>query len=74
MKYKTVQAAHEIRMWAIALATGFVAAKKYVDTHPEAAEWLNGKVSRVTGKFKKKEELKEEEKVIRVVIIREGES
>lgn len=73
MRYKTVQAAHEIRMWAIALATGFIAAKKYVDTHPEAAEWLNDKVSRVTGKFKKKEEPKEE-KVIRVVIIREGES
>lgn len=73
MKYKTVQAAHELRMWAIALATGFVAAKKYVDTHPEAEAWLNDKVSRVTGKFKKKEEPKEE-KVIRVVIIREGES
>lgn len=73
MKYKTVQAAHEIRMWAIALATGFVAAKKYADTHPEAKKWLEEKVSSVTGKFKKKEEPKEE-KVIRVVIIREGES
>ena len=73
MKYKTVQAAHELRMWAIALATGFVAAKKYVDTHPEAAEWLNDKVSRVTGKFKKKEELKEE-RIIRVVIVHDGES
>ena len=70
MKYKTVQAAHEIRMWAIALATGVVAAKKYVDTHPEAAEWLNDKVSRVTGKFKKKEEPKED-RIIKVVVIHE---
>ncbi|MBO7450706.1 MAG: hypothetical protein J6U54_10080 [Clostridiales bacterium] len=71
MKYKTVQAAHEIRMWTIALATGFIAAKKYVDTHPAAAEWLDDKVSRVTSKFKKKEEPKTEEKIIKVMIIRE---
>jgi hypothetical protein len=71
MKYKTVQAAHEIRMWLIALTSGAIVAKKYVDTHPEAAEWVNNKVSKVIGKFKKKEEPKTEEKIIKVVIIRE---
>ena len=73
MKYKTVQAAHEIRMWAITLTAAAIAAKKYVDKHPATAAKLHDKWERVTGKFKKKEEPKEE-KVIRVVIIHEGES
>ena len=69
MKYKHVQAIHELRMWTIAIATGVIAAKKYISSHPEAEEWVHNKVERVKSKFRK--EKPEEEKVIKIVIVKE---
>lgn len=69
MKYKTVQAAHEIRMWAILIATGAIATKKYLSENDVANDKFHNWIDSVKSKFTKKE--KESEKTIKVVIVRE---
>ena len=71
MKYKTVQAAHEIRMWTILIATGVIATKKYLSENDVANEKFHNWIDSVKSKFTKKE--KEPEKTIKVVIIRDEE-
>lgn len=70
MKYKTVQAAHEIRMWAILIATGVIATKKYLSENDVANEKFHNWINSVKSKFTKE---KEPEKTIKVVIIRDEE-
>lgn len=76
MKHRNVEAARELRLWLIALTTGFIAAKKYVSEHPDAEKWVNDRVERITKKFKKADTTEaepEREKIIKVIIVREDE-
>ena len=72
MKHRNVEAMRELRLWLIALTTGFIAAKKYVSEHPDAEKWVNDRVERITKKFKKTEdEEPEREKIIKVIVVHE---
>lgn len=75
-KYKHIQAAHEVRMWIIMLAAGGAIVKESLDRNPEAkykvCNAFNNLWCKVTGK--QPTEPQTEEKVVRVVIVREGES
>lgn len=72
MKYKHIQAAHELRMWILTIATGVTAASAVLARHPEAKEWVDNKIDGVKGSFKKD---KKKTKTIKIVIVNdEGES
>lgn len=75
-KYKHIQAAHEIRMWIIMLAAGGAIAKEALDLHPEVKYKFQNAIDKlkckVTGKQPTEPQTKE--KIVRVVIVREGES
>lgn len=67
MKYKHIQAAHELRMWIVTLAAGAAAANALLEKHPKVKESIEKKVNAVKGKFKKKEE----PTIVQYVVIRE---
>lgn len=72
MKYKHIQAAHELRMWILTIATGVTAASAVLARHPEAKEWVDNKIDNAKGMFKKD---KKKTKTIKIVIVNdEGES
>ena len=64
MKYKTLYAAHETRMWAKTLLLGALALYAVDKTHPEVTDSLRRKWTAVKDKFKKKEE----PKTIKIVV------
>lgn len=66
MKYKHIQAAHELRMWILTIATGVAATNAVLQRHPEAKEWIDG----VKGVFKKD---KKKTKTIKIVIVNDEE-
>jgi hypothetical protein len=66
MKYKHIQAAHELRMWILTIATGVTAASAVLARHPEAKEWIDDKIDGVKGVFKKD---KKKTKTIKIVIV-----
>lgn len=63
MKYKTLYAAHETRMWAKTLIMGALAIMAIDKTHPEIKDGIKRKVAAVKEKFSKKEP-----KTIKVVV------
>lgn len=67
MKYKHIQAAHELRMWILTIGMGIAAASKLMEKHPEIKESVTKRIEKVKSKF----ENNEEEEVIKVVVIRE---
>lgn len=71
MKYKHIQAAHEARMWVIAIATGLTAAGKFLSDNPEVKRIVNDKVSELKAKYDKKRNAKT---VTFVVVNSDGES
>lgn len=71
-KYKHIQAAHEIRMWITMLAVGGIAAKEMLDANPVIKYRIQSKFDNLKCKITKKQPT--EEKVVKVVIVREGES
>ena len=72
MKHKHIQAAHELRMWILTIATGVTAASAILARHPEAKEWIDDKIDGVKGAFKKD---KKKTKTIKIVIVKgDGES
>lgn len=72
MRYKHIQAAHELRMWILTIATGVAAANVMLAKHPELKEKAQNAWDSVKGKFSKKEN--PNTKTIKIVIINEGES
>lgn len=75
IKYKHIQTAHEIRMWILMLAAGGVAVEKILEANPYLKHRMQTKLDKLKSKFTKEEQATEtEEKIIKVVIVREGES
>lgn len=68
MRYKHIQAAHELRMWIMMIAVGVATGKAMLNRHPEVKEKICGVVDRVKGKKKEKPT------VIKVVVVRDEES
>lgn len=66
MKYKHIQATHELRMWILTIATGVAATNAVLQRHPEAKEWIDNKIDGVKGVFKKD---KKKTKTIKIVIV-----
>lgn len=66
MKYKHIQAAHELRMWILTFATGIAAANAILERHPEAKEWVHDKFDGMKGIFTKN---KKKTKTIKIVIV-----
>lgn len=63
MKYKTVYAAHEARMWLQTILSGVAVGGAILAAHPEAKEKLKAIPGKIKSKFKK------EEHVIKVVVV-----
>lgn len=63
MKYETLYAAHETRMWAKTLLLGALALYAVDKTHPEVTDSLRRKWNALKEKFSKKEP-----KTIKVVV------
>lgn len=70
-KYKHIQAAHEIRMWIVTIATGVAAANMMLERHPEVREKIRNTIDGVKEKFTKEEK---DKSVIKVVIVSNEES
>lgn len=68
LKTKHIQAAHEVRMWLGTIAIGVAVINGLQAEYPEL-RWSN-----LIDRAKKKLGKKQEDKVIKVVVIREGES
>lgn len=64
MKYKTVYAAHEARMWLQTILSGVAVGGAILAAHPEMKEKLKAVPSKIKSKFQKKEE-----PVIKVVVV-----
>jgi hypothetical protein len=63
MKYKTVYAAHEARMWLQTILSGVAVGGAILAAHSEVKEKLKAVPSKIKSKFKK------EEPVIKVVVV-----
>lgn len=53
MKYKTIQAIHEVRMRITGLVIGGAAIAAFIDTHPAVKHKLTSAVDRIKGVFDK---------------------
>lgn len=70
LKYKHVQAAHEIRMWAMTLLTFGVVGNQILKSHPEVKDAICRPIRSIRNKLKKDDK----PRVIEVRVIDERES
>lgn len=70
MKYKTIQAIHEVRMCITGLVIGGAAIAAFIDTHPAVKQKLNNAVDNIKGAFNKNHQPKE---VITFVVVETNE-
>ena len=65
MKYKTLYAAHEARMWVSTIIAGAGVVATVITTNPEIKDKISDAWRRAKGKFKKKPKIKK----IKLVVV-----